>query len=683
MRMLLIYLLFAKICFFLSFLDEMGLGKTIMAISLVLANPPSGRDYNAPKSAKSAARKLPSKTALNKLKVPILTRILQDAHMNPLPTTKGGMVDACLDGFMNGTITLDQYCRSTEAPKTTLIVCPLSVISNWVSQIENHVRADTLRVEIYHGANRQELLTELNEIDVLVASYNTISYDFGPQDKAKKNKDGGKQPAAKKRKQSPSMLFESRFHRILLDEAHNIRSSKTRTYRACTSLQADRKFCLTGTPLTNKPDDIQSLFAFLGVEPLGDKEVFRRAVSQPIQAGDEVGLARLRAMMSHVTLRRNKSIVDVPMTEKEVQLRLVQFPDDSKHKTIHQALFQTAQAAFQATLQEGDAEALKNYMSVLETLLRIRQACCSGVLIPKERLERAESVLRELEGRDGKALSAEEGKALLDKLKGTFEEENVECAVCLCEMTESVAVILRSCSHVFCQTCIARVAVESHSNCPLCRVPFSTKDMIEKTAASKAVETSTDVVPVSQTMDELGPSPKITALLDAIGEMKAGEKGVIFSQFTSFLDEIEKHLDANGLTHTRIDGKKTAAQRIEAMKVFASENDGPKLMLCSLHAAGTGLNLISANHCYMMDLWWNKSAELQAMDRIHRIGQKKNVRVVRFVMAGSIEERMLSLQETKAAIAKGSMEKLKPDEVRKARIGDLKSLFDLVSDSVE
>lgn len=66
--------------------------------------------------------------------------------------------------------------------------------------------------------------------------------------------------------------------------------------------------------------------------------------------------------------------------------------------------------------------------------------------------------------------------------------------------------------------------------------------------------------------------------------------------------------------------------------------------------------------------------------RVHRIGQKRAVRIVRFVMAGSIEERMVSLQETKAAIAKGSMEKLKPDEVRKARIGDLKSLFDIVTE---
>ena len=662
-------------------LDEMGMGKTIQAIGLILANPPEGRDYSNP-AQKTTARTLPSKSALTKLQAPVLQRVLQDVHVSSIPSTKGGMVDACLESFKSGVITLQQYCRSTQAPKTTLIVCPVSVMSNWVSQIETHVRKDTLRVAIHHGRNREELINQLDEIDVLVASYNTISYDFGSQDKASygdsKEKDG-QEPALKKRKQS-SLLFETRFHRIILDEAHNIRSTKTRTYRACMSLQADRKLCLTGTPLTNRPDDIHSLFSFLGVEPLGDKEVFRRAVSQPIQAGEEVGMARLRAMMSHVALRRNKSILKNQLPDKDVQLRFVTFPN-SQHKVIHETLFQTAQIAFQATLQGGDAEALKNYTSVLETLLRIRQACCSGVLVPKERLERAEQVLSEIEGRDGKPLSAEEGRALLAKLKGTFEEEDVECAVCLCEMEESVAVILRSCSHVFCQICIARVAAGSHSDCPLCRHPFSARDMIQKSAASKAVDSSTDTtVSVSQYMERLGASPKIVALLEAIGEMKPGEKGVVFSQFTMFLDEIEKHLDANELTYTRIDGKKTAIQRIEAMKSFGSESDGPTLILCSLHAAGTGINLTRANHIYMMDTWWNKSVELQAMDRVHRIGQQKNVRVVRFVMADSIEERMVSLQEAKAAIAKGSMEKLKPEEVRKARVADLKSLFNLAAD---
>ena len=79
----------------------------------------------------------------------------------------------------------------------------------------------------------------------------------------------------------------------------------------------------------------------------------------------------------------------------------------------------------------------------------------------------------------------------------------------------------------------------------------------------------------------------------------------------------------------------------------------------------------------MMDTWWNKAVEQQAMDRIHRIGQRREVRVIRFVAADSIESRMVELQEAKAAMGKGAFENLSSEEKRRARLGDLKKLLDL------
>ncbi len=147
-------------------------------------------------------------------------------------------------------------------------------------------------------------------------------------------------------------------------------------------------------------------------------------------------------------------------------------------------------------------------------------------------------------------------------------------------------------------------------------------------------------------------------------------------QFTKFLDLIEKALKEKGIRFTRIDGSKSAPERIRAMSQFGSDApDTPRFILCSLHAAGTGINLTRGNHIFMMDTWWNLAAENQAMDRVHRIGQTRNVRVVRFIMAGSIEDRMVALQEAKATMGKGAMEKLKPEEQRKARITALKELF--------
>lgn len=77
----------------------------------------------------------------------------------------------------------------------------------------------------------------------------------------------------------------------------------------------------------------------------------------------------------------------------------------------------------------------------------------------------------------------------------------------------------------------------------------------------------------------------------------------------------------------------------------------------------------------MLDPWWNVAVENQAMDRIHRIGQRRPVRVYRLLMADSIEERMVGLQDAKAALGKGSLEKLSPEEKRKARLTALLDLF--------
>ena len=661
---------------------------------MILANPPIGHTHESPSSRKGqvlATRQssdvVPFKSIINKIKVPILQCILKDAGICVTSFKKDALVKQCMQLLESGKLSADAFnidlthkshpsTNVTIVPKTTLVLCPVSVMSNWVQQIEAHVQAGTLRVSVYHGAERELILPHLDEMDVLVASFNTIASDF-----SKHHRIDEYQPATKKTK--VTSIFYHKFHRIILDEAHMIRNTKTRAFKACSSLQADFKWALTGTPLQNKASDIHSLFSFLGVEPLGDHQVFRRAIAQPLQQGDPMGLSRLRVMMAHVALRRNKQAANLNIPDKVVELRAIQFPDNSVHKRIHDTLFRTARFAFAATLSEGDVGALKNYTSIFETLLRIRQACCSGILVPNSRLLRAEQVLHDMEGLDNsKGLTATEGKVLLDKLKGTFQE-TTECAVCLAEMEEAECVILRACSHVFCHPCLTKVR-EISGKCPFCRLDFVAADMIQKSAAHKAVETSeVDKEPkASVSMNVIDASPKIQALLAAIDEMKHDEKGVIFSQFTSFLDEIEQHMKAKGHTFARIDGSKSAAQRLDAINCFSSNNnknngDSPRFMVCSLHAAGTGINLTRGNHVFMMDTWWNKAVEMQAMDRVHRLSQTRKVRVVRFVMANSIEERMVELQEVKAAMGKGTMERLQPEEARRLRIGEFRKLFDL------
>lgn len=130
-----------------------------------------------------------------------------------------------------------------------------------------------------------------------------------------------------------------------------------------------------------------------------------------------------------------------------------------------------------------------------------------------------------------------------------------------------------------------------------------------------------------------------------------------------------------------------AAARLRAMESFAGTDNSsnnsatqqqePTIMLCSLKAAGTGINLTRANHVFMMDCWWNVAQEHQAMDRIHRIGQTRPVHAIRFVMADSIEERVLRVQEAKQTLGKGVLKRLQKEERNKAKVTALRDLFEM------
>ena len=123
-------------------------------------------------------------------------------------------------------------------------------------------------------------------------------------------------------------------------------------------------------------------------------------------------------------------------------------------------------------------------------------------------------------------------------------------------------------------------------------------------------------------------------------------KSVVFSQFTSFLDLISPALSRSHIPYLRFDGSMSQKSRASILTEFTSAKKGTVLLL-SLRAGGVGLNLTSAKRVFMMDPWWSFAVEAQAIDRVHRMGQEEEVRVVRFVVAGSIEGRMLRVQERK------------------------------------
>lgn len=142
-----------------------------------------------------------------------------------------------------------------------------------------------------------------------------------------------------------------------------------------------------------------------------------------------------------------------------------------------------------------------------------------------------------------------------------------------------------------------------------------------------------------------GKNSKLEILLDLIKESD-GKKILVFSQFTKVLGGIAERFEAENICYSYLDGNTPAAKRMDLVEEF-NESDKKQVFLISLKAGGTGLNLTSASIVVHFDPWWNPAVENQATDRAHRIGQEQVVNVVKLIAKGTVEERVLQLQESK------------------------------------
>jgi SNF2 family DNA or RNA helicase len=150
------------------------------------------------------------------------------------------------------------------------------------------------------------------------------------------------------------------------------------------------------------------------------------------------------------------------------------------------------------------------------------------------------------------------------------------------------------------------------------------------------------------------PNAAVSAKLEAFRELLAeavddGHRLLVFSQFTRLLDLVGTELEAQGIPWCRLDGTMSPAQRQAEVDRFQSE-PGVPVFLLSLKAGGTGLNLTAADTVVHLDPWWNPAAEAQATDRAHRIGQTRTVTSYKLIATGTVEERVLALQEEKRTL---------------------------------
>jgi len=191
------------------------------------------------------------------------------------------------------------YPCSSACVKGTLIVVPSPLLFVWEKQIQEHFRCGQVRHAIFYGRDRQQN-ANLQDYDIVVTTYNIVALEW-------------KSHKAPRSQTSSSLLFSTFWHRIILDEAHVIRSKETMCAKSIYALQAERRWCITGTPIQNRLTDIFSLLHFLKVRPYDDLQTFQEQILRPWKSKmDEAALKRLQSIMKAIAIRCTRTVIALP-----------------------------------------------------------------------------------------------------------------------------------------------------------------------------------------------------------------------------------------------------------------------------------------------------------------------------------------------------------------------------------
>ncbi|KAL1191304.1 DNA repair protein RAD5B [Cardamine amara subsp. amara] len=590
--------------------DAMGLGKTVMTIALILARPGRGNPENEDGLAAD----------VNEDK-----RKMKETH-TALTTVK--------------------------AKGGTLIICPMALLSQWKDELETHSKPDTVSVLVYYGGDRTHDAKAIASHDVVLTTYGVLT-------------------SAYKQDMVNSIFHRIDWYRIVLDEAHTIKSWKTQAAKATFELSSHCRWCLTGTPLQNKLEDLYSLLCFLHVEPWCNWAWWSKLIQKPYENGDPRGLKLIKAILRPLMLRRTKEtrdkegslILELPPTDVQV----IECEQSEAERDFYTALFKRSKVQFDQFVAQG--KVLHNYANILELLLRLRQCCNHPFLV----MSRADSqqyadldslAKRFLDNNSDSVSQKAPSLAYIEEVIQDLRDGNSqECPICLESADDP---ILTPCAHRMCRECLLSSWRSSSCGlCPICRT------ILKKTELISCPTDSIFRVDVVKNWKE---SSKVSELLKCLEKIKrsgSGEKSIVFSQWTSFLDLLEIPLRRKGIEFLRFDGKLAQKAREKVLKEF-NETKQKTILLMSLKAGGVGLNLTAASSVFLMDPWWNPAVEEQAIMRIHRIGQKRTVYVRRFIVKDTVEERMQQVQARKQRMIAGA---LTDEEVRSARLEELKMLF--------
>ncbi|KAH7310958.1 SNF2 family N-terminal domain-containing protein [Rhexocercosporidium sp. MPI-PUGE-AT-0058] len=713
-------------------------------------------------------------------------------------TNKGGILadDMGLGKTISALALIHSRPSNDPARKTTLVVGPVALVRQWDRELRNKtLPMYRLSTHMVHGNGRRLSWDELRTYDVVFTTYGTLGAEYKRLQKLydKMKLDGiTHQDHNEMKKTFPLLGPKSTWYRILLDEAQCIKNKSTGAARACCTLQALHRFCLTGTPMMNNVGELYSLIHFLRIKPYNEWTRFQGVFgcltkpdpNRSTQRNADGAMKKLQVLLKAILLRRTKkSMIDgkpiITLPPKTEEIQHVVFDDDET--AFYAALETKTQLQFNKYMKAGTVG--KNYTNVLVLLLRLRQACCHPHLI--QDFEEAPAV-----DPDNARAMMELAKSLApDVVNRILSADGAfECPVCYDAVVNPK--IITPCGHDTCTECMTRMSdqadqqnvAEGHDGgnqlrCPTCRGSLAMNKVIdhsmfkkvhdpdpekEETGSESDSDSDDDseseadedsdgdlrgfVVPddIEDTDDEEDddndadedeaevapkrtkskskrkekprkpkgkepekkphlsiamlkkeatktvagrrrymkylrkhwqPSAKVTKCVELLETfITSGQKTIIFSQFVSLLDLLQVPIDDKKWQCLRYDGTMSAESRNDAINRFTDSRDH-NIMLISLKAGNAGLNLVAASKVIILDPFWNPFIEMQAVDRAYRIGQQNPVEVHRILIEGTVEDRIIKLQEQKRQLVESALDENAAKSMGRLDIRQLAFLF--------
>ena len=525
--------------------------------------------------------------------------------------------------------------------KKTLIICPAGLVSNWVNEIKKHTTFKDNAIFVYTGRQRLQLQQTQDHI-FFISSYSIVSREI-----CEIREDDNFQSGS---------LFNNNFSRVILDEAHYIRNWNRKIFKSIMHIKSELKWVVTATPIFNKIDDIYSYFRFLELESIDSRKEWQRLIHDQSSGSGIRPFKRLNDVVNQHSLLLKKSnvLADELKPKNEVLVNVILTPFEND---FYESLWDYSMQRMRALtlrlknlsgLQDMNSKMMKQLLTnnILVYILRLKQSCNNPWLVigKMKRLENIQSLQRATE------------RLAFFNTSMNMEEE---CPVCYDNIANSIA---SPCGHKCCNGCWDKIMRFGINKCPKCRSEIDTIDDIVSIAVNEPKNQESDEI----LENEIKCSSKVKESLRIIDEKRAlGEKIVIVSQWIKMLDIVKDIIIAKypDIKTVSLQGDISMKKRMESVEAFQKDQ---RIEICfvSLMSSAEGINLTAANNLILLDTWWNDSKMIQVSDRIHRIGQLRDVNIYKLVVGGnnSIEERVQRLVSKKAKLKNLIMNKWKMND---------------------